>query len=176
MNETGIKTFDDICDSEECTAQTREACSKTHPCGHPCYGYIREKSCLPCLNEKCAVMKSEELHGENENSYCSLCYVEVLSEAPCIRSTCGHIFHFKCLKKRLELKWETARITFRFCECPLCNKWLELPQESPLSKVIQAFKLLFNKIKEKAIKRLAHEEANKDAVLKDPASPYYKNQ
>jgi RCR-type E3 ubiquitin transferase len=59
MSETGIKALDDICDSEECSAQSREACGKTHPCGHPCYGYIREKNCLPCLSEKCAVAKSE---------------------------------------------------------------------------------------------------------------------
>lgn len=41
MSETGIKTFDDICDSDECTSLTKEACSKMLACGHPCYGYIR---------------------------------------------------------------------------------------------------------------------------------------
>jgi hypothetical protein len=92
-----------------------------------------------------------------------------------VRSKCGHIFHFKCLKKRLELKWETARIIFRFCECPLCNQWLELPEESPLTKVLLAFKGLLAKIKDKSMKRLTHEGASKDEVLRDPASPYYKN-
>lgn len=176
MSETGIKTFDDICDGEECAGQTKEACSKTLPCGHPCLGYIRERNCLPCLSEQCALKASSELHGENENSYCSLCYVEVLSEAPCTRSKCGHIFHHKCLRKRLELKWETARITFRFCECPLCNQWLQLPEESPLSKLLQGFTALHLKVKEKALKRLLHEGANKDAPLSDPSSPYYKSE
>lgn len=101
MSESGIKTFDDICDAADCRDQMKEACSKVHSCGHSCSGIIREKTCLPCLKGDCALKASAELHGENEDSYCSLCYVESLSEAPCIQSQCGHIFHLKCLRKRI---------------------------------------------------------------------------
>jgi hypothetical protein len=48
----------------------------------------------------------------------------------------------KCLQKRIELKWGGPRINFRFCECPLCNKWLELPEDLSLSKDLKKFKIL----------------------------------
>lgn len=49
-SETGIKGFDDICDGEECSKIVRTACSKRLKCGHSCYGFIKEKKCLPCLS------------------------------------------------------------------------------------------------------------------------------
>lgn len=41
MSESGIKTFDDICDSVECSKQMKNACSKRLPCGHSCLGIIK---------------------------------------------------------------------------------------------------------------------------------------
>jgi hypothetical protein len=52
---------------------------------------------------------------------------------------------------------------------------MELPEESPLNRTLQTYKILYTKIKEKALKRLTYEEANNDAVLKDSTSPYFKN-
>lgn len=46
----GLKAFDDICDRNECEKLTKRACAKIHGCKHPCYGYIKEAKCLPCLN------------------------------------------------------------------------------------------------------------------------------
>ena len=88
----GIKSFDDICKKKDCEKLSKKACSKIHKCNHPCLGYIREKNCLPCLHEKCATGLVK--HDQNEDSYCSICFVEDLKAKPCVQSACGHIFHY----------------------------------------------------------------------------------
>lgn len=95
MSSIGIKAFDDVCDAVECRKATKNACSKIHKCRHPCMGYINEKECLPCLRESCAKGKVE--HGQDEDSFCSICYIEDLKASPCVKSKCGHIFHYACL-------------------------------------------------------------------------------
>lgn len=134
------------------------ACTKINPCGHPCYGYRGEGKCLPCLNEKCAAANSEALKGVNGGEYCAVCYVEALSAAPCVMSSCGHIFHVKCLKKRYDIKWLTPRIFFNFCYCPLCKKWISVSPDSELYKPAEEFKALHEKIQTMAYDRLKFEE------------------
>ena len=127
------KALSDICRSPDCQESAKHACTKVNPCGHSCYGFRGEKTCLPCLHEKCAE-DNPELNGVNADEYCAVCYVEALSAGPCVRSSCGHIFHVKCLRKRFEIKWLTPRIFFNFCLCPLCKKWITVPPESELYK------------------------------------------
>lgn len=59
-----VKAHADICNAKDCQDAMKVACDKCNPCGHPCYGFKGETSCLPCLDEKCAP-KSPELHGVN---------------------------------------------------------------------------------------------------------------
>jgi Ring finger domain len=80
------------------------ACLVTLKCGHRCCGVKGEKNCLPCLHEDCA-KNDKSLNGITGEEFCNICYVEGLINAPVIRSKCGHMFHYQCLKKKLEMKW-----------------------------------------------------------------------
>ena len=91
-------------------------CSKTLKCGHNCCGYRDEVNCMVCLEDGCD--KNNKIDG---NDYCNICFTESLKSGPCIRTDCGHIFHFLCVLKRLEIGWNGPRITFSFLLCPLCK-------------------------------------------------------
>lgn len=142
------------------------------PCGHACRGFAGEKKCMPCLDEKCCA-ENPELLGQKGDDYCPICYVEALESAPCVRSSCGHIFHLKCIAKRVEIRWLGPRILFNFCACPLCKKWIQLPEENVLHKKINDNLALFEKIKSKCMERLKFEGCEKDEKLVTPTSPYY---
>ena len=113
------------------------------------------------------------MNGQTGEDYCNICFIEALVAAPCVRSSCGHIFHEKCVKKRYEIRWLTPRILFNFCLCPLCKKWINLPEENSLSKSIRENFELFNKIQTMAVERLKFEECDKDEKLTNPKSAYY---
>lgn len=97
---------------------------------------------MPCLNSECA-KKDESLKGVDGDEFCNICFVEGLSSAPVIRSKCGHMFHYICMKKKLEVKWLSPRIVFNFCLCPLCKAWLDLPPDSHLYEELEENRKLF---------------------------------
>ncbi|KAL4472349.1 hypothetical protein ABPG72_002832 [Tetrahymena utriculariae] len=166
------KAFQDICNSKECSLKLKNACNQVLNCGHPCCGIKNELKCLPCLFEKCA-QDNQSLKGVTGEEYCNICFIEGLINAPVMRSKCGHIFHYSCLKKRLEVKWLSPRIVFNFCLCPLCKQWMELAPDSDLYDMIEDNRKLFNTIKDKSIKRLKHEGREKDEKLIKKESPYF---
>mmetsp|Transcript_12589 Transcript_12589/g.43889 ORF Transcript_12589/g.43889 Transcript_12589/m.43889 type:complete len:338 (+) Transcript_12589:217-1230(+) len=94
-----------VCTSEDCIRRKNKACGKRLTCGHNCDGIAREKRCLPCLtcNDKGA-------------EFCNLCWIEDLRAAPCVQLRCGHIFHWHCISKRLELRWTSSKISFTFAK------------------------------------------------------------
>src|SRR5688572_1246162 len=69
-----------------------------------------------------------------------------LGSAPCIKIECGHIFHYECVLKKIQKKWNTARITFAFVECPLCKKWIS---HSALRADLEPIKRLYEDVKVK---------------------------
>ena len=101
---TKVKALQAVCKEEECKKKAENACPKIHQCGHPCSGSLGEINCLPCLEDSCAEKQTTFLMSQKGSDYCRICYIEGLSNAPSIRSKCGHIFHFSCLKKRLGKK------------------------------------------------------------------------
>lgn len=79
-----------------------------------------------------------------------------------MRSSCGHIYHEKCLKKRYEIRWITPRIFFNFCLCPLCKKWITLADDCKLTPNVKNNTELFNKIQHMSVERLKFEGCDKD--------------
>lgn len=79
-----------------------------------------------------------------------------------MRSKCGHIFHFHCMKKKLDVKWLGARINFNFCLCPLCKQWLEFPIECSFFNIMTSHLIMFEDLKKKSFERLKFEERMKD--------------
>jgi len=104
---------------------------------------------------------------------CSICYTERLINAPCIRSTCGHIFHLTCITTRIEKRWHRPRITFGYCNCPNCKMWLEFPDDSALQTKMKENKMLSDDIRTKAMERLKYEKREKDERLIKVGDAYY---
>ena len=54
--------------------------------------------------------------GVTGEDYCGICWVEDLESAPCILLSCGHIFHYECVRAKLRARWPGARISFDFMQ------------------------------------------------------------
>ncbi|KAM3145077.1 regulation of axon guidance [Paramecium bursaria] len=128
-----------VCSSKECQNKSKMSCVKQLKCTHFCSGYINEKTCLNCL--QCSVLGQE---------YCGICCTESLVEGPCIQSLCGHIFHYNCVLMILEKKWVTQYISFSFCMCTLCKRWLEFPKDSLPQKMMTQFNEIFCTVRQQA--------------------------
>jgi len=163
----------DICSQQECTDKLKNACTKVLPCQHSCSGFKGENNCLPCLDEACAERVAPLLNKQKGEDYCMVCWTEGLINAPCIRSSCGHIFHLDCITTRIVKRWHRPRIVFSFCLCPLCKNWLEFPPESDLAVKMGVYKRLFNDIKTKSLERLKYERRDKDERLVTKGDAYY---
>lgn len=167
------KLIPDICTDPECTEKAKDACAVTLECGHSCSGFIKEKKCLPCLNEACQSKSISNLNGQTGEDYCMICGIEKLINAPCIQAGCGHVFHLKCISTRIFKRWHRPRITFNFCNCPLCKQWLEFSTDSPLYIKMDEYKKLFDDIKKKSKERLIYEKRDKDERITTVGDPYY---
>ena len=163
-----LPIFRDVCKKPECVQLMQKACDKMLPCGHTCYGFRGESKCLPCLNEECVNKNSEATHGAKGDDYCPICYTSGLGDAPSIMPQCGHICHLDCLLSRLKKRWPGPRITFAFCECPICRRWASAPHNAEITTEVKLITDTFEDIRKKAIERLKYEGLDKDKRLHDP--------
>lgn len=167
----------EVCNSSECEAKAAECCRELLPCGHACNGVVHEATHLPCLNSGC-VAKSKALAEENKvpnnavdgEEFCGICFVEGLGQAPCIRLSCSHTFHYQCVLNKIKQGPPTMRITFGYLECPLCKAPMDHKNIKDITKPDFELK---KTLEEKARERLKRENLEKDARLVDPASRFY---
>ena len=103
-----------VCSAEDCQEKMDLCCTKTLDCGHLCGGVRGEEKCLPCY-QGCDGVALEK------DAYCSVCYTEPLGQAPTVRLECGHAFHYACVKRILDGRWNGPRMNFGFMGCPLCK-------------------------------------------------------
>ena len=82
------------------------SCPNVLKCNHLCGGVKGEKRCLRCLKEECVNNKNNNNNNEGEgvtyDDYCNICWTEDLASAPSIELDCGHIFHYTCIKQRID--------------------------------------------------------------------------
>lgn len=175
-----IDAFKDVCDEKECEEKLEQACNKLLACGHACPGHDGEISCLPCMQADCNGPKEEEMMktgdkgmGQSGEDYCNICFVESLASAPCIKIGCGHVFHYECLKKKVQSKWHTPRIYFTFCKCPLCQKWITVEEGHKLAPQLKEIRDLFDDISKKSFERLKFEGMDKDKRLTEEGSAWF---
>ncbi|KAE9549406.1 hypothetical protein FO519_007385 [Halicephalobus sp. NKZ332] len=147
-----------ICSHVDCIQLASEACNKILSCGHFCGGIKDEENCLPCF----ICEKSES--KQDTDDLCVICFVDRLGGAPCIKLSCGHLFHFKCVKTVLEKRWAGPRILFRFMHCPLCNALIE---HESLEELLTPLKKLHQDVSEKAKMRLEYDGFPKTEI-QDP--------
>ena len=162
---------DDVCHDEDCKERFYISCEKRLRCGHKCPGVFREFHCPPCIDNTCPGFRGQ--FGQNKHDYCPICYTEGLGASPMVVLSCGHYVHYLCVKKRIETGYPGPKITFNHCLCPTCNKWLNCLEVPDLQNMIDQNKMLYDKIKEMALKRLKFEGMDRDPRLYDPNSPWY---
>ena len=165
-----------ICNSESCSAKNQHRCDKSLDCGHACMGHKGEARCGPCLTEDCeigaeqrALAKITQVHSDE----CSICCTEDLSQAPTVELACHHIFHFQCIKTRLENGWSGATIDFAFVNCPLCATAITSSHLIALKSLLEPFELLKKRVTLRALERLKFEGLDRSKALTNKSSVYY---
>lgn len=166
--------FDYVCMNSECTKKYKSSCKKKLPCGHQCFGCKKESKCPPCLDRECSSYGN--LYDQDKDSYCNICFIEGLGNAPVVLLSCNHYIHYACIEKRLKKKWIGPKITFNHCLCPVCNNWDDCPNVFDIQEIISSNLRLYSQICNMAIERLKFEGLNKDQKLTDPNSKWYNNE
>jgi hypothetical protein len=165
-----------VCSQEDCVKKSAYACMKRHACQHLCCGILYEKGCLPCLRDEClSIHQQSGLKPEINQSgddFCNICFVESLSASPSILLSCGHLFHYLCLKDRLARKWPGSAITFSFAKCPLCSKWME---HYALAREMQDVLSMHAFLEKESLRVMEADGHMKDERLSDPLSSFYQN-
>lgn len=156
------------CREDECLTKRNISCDKILKCGHLCRGIRGERQCPPCLNVDCIASREDT----NEEDYCNICWVEGLGQAPCVKLECRHYFHYNCIRTIIEKGWPSARITFKFMECPLCNQQISHPA---LKRILKQSIDLKKDVSARALGRLKIEGLNNDKRISQKGTKYYNN-
>lgn len=160
--------FVDCCGDEECVKTHADSCNYFNSCGHICSGVKNEKSHLPCLSSECC-----DDDSPSDQSECSICF-DKLKISPVVRlPSCSHLFHYRCLKQTLDIKWGEGKIHFEFFKCPLCRQSFEnlLQMGDQLTSLLRFRKQVY----QMALNQLIQESRDQDETLSDPSSPFFQN-
>lgn len=162
---SGLLSVGNVCVEQQCQEYSANACSKILACGHWCGGIINEVNCLPCLHQKCQSAtnfdpKKPKLTQDGDDM-CMICFTEALSCAPSIQMGCGHVFHFHCARTILQKRWNGARISFAFSQCPICKN--DIYHES-LKELLEPINALKEDVRKKAVMRLKYEGIDKEMI------------
>lgn len=88
---------------------------------------------------------------QDEDAFCNVCWTEGLGAAPSVQLACGHVFHFVCIQRQLEGRWNSANISFGFMECPLCHEEI---RHAALDSTLAPIRVLCADVQSKALQRL----------------------
>ncbi|KAF4109316.1 hypothetical protein G5714_010389 [Onychostoma macrolepis] len=168
-NGTELSAVGSVCSDQDCQEYAKLACSKTHPCGHPCGGVKNEELCLPCLH---GCDKTTACLKQDADDMCMICFTEALSAAPAIQLDCSHVFHLQCTRRVLENRWLGPRITFGFMSCPICKNKIN---HSVLKDLLDPIKELYEDVRRKALMRLEYEGLHKSEAITMSGARFYNN-
>ncbi|XP_043104384.1 E3 ubiquitin-protein ligase MYCBP2 isoform X15 [Puntigrus tetrazona] len=168
-NGTELSAVGSVCSDQDCQEYAKLACSKTHPCGHPCGGVKNEELCLPCLH---GCDKTAACLKQDADDMCMICFTEALSAAPAIQLDCSHVFHLQCTRRVLENRWLGPRITFGFMSCPICKNKIN---HSVLKDLLDPIKELYEDVRRKALMRLEYEGLHKSEAITMSGARFYNN-
>ncbi|XP_074945281.1 E3 ubiquitin-protein ligase MYCBP2 isoform X47 [Phalacrocorax aristotelis] len=164
---TELSAVGSVCSDTDCQEYAKIACSKTHPCGHPCGGVKNEEHCLPCLH---GCDKNATTLKQDADDMCMICFTEALSAAPAIQLDCSHVFHLQCCQRVLENRWLGPRITFGFMSCPICKNKIN---HTVLKDLLDPIKELYEDVRRKALMRLEYEGLHKSEAITTPGVRFY---
>ena len=103
-----------VCRKGACRRKLPRCCLASLPCGHRCHGVRGERllsaseRCCLCLDPSCDEASSAGRRA-TQDDYCQICWVERLGSAPCSRLSCGHVFHYDCLLRRIGSHGDSAQ-------------------------------------------------------------------
>jgi hypothetical protein len=132
---------------------------------------------LPCLDKKCIENLNASLSNDkkmlqdfSDDDYCGICMVAGLGQEPCVKlGNCKHIFHLNCLKRKVEGKWPSPRMTFDFVNCSACKIPITVPDHPELNVFLNKIYALKRDMENKAVEKAKAEGLEKDERLKsDP--------
>eukprot|EP00493_Phyllostaurus_siculus_P002849 UN02862 len=73
---------------------------------------------MPCLDKSCPAYFPDL--NQCKDDFCNICFTDSLGSEACIQLDCGHIFHYDCIKKKIEEGKNSApKIDFGYLNCPL---------------------------------------------------------
>ena len=139
-------------------------------CGHKCKGTRGETACLPCLEPEC---REAESRLPDKEEMCTICYTSSLEDEPSVQLDCGHIFHANCVRRLLQHKWNTLKISFSFMDCPKCKRAIEASHCPPVNHELKKLNKLRSNIETKAVKAAKEEGLDKDPRLTTPGDFFY---
>lgn len=166
---TELSAVGSVCSDQDCQEYAKLACSKTHPCGHPCGGVKNEDLCLPCLH---GCDKTATCLKQDADDMCMICFTEALSAAPAIQLDCSHVFHLQCTRRVLENRWLGPRITFGFMSCPICKNKIN---HLVLKDLLDPIKELYEDVRRKALMRLEYEGLHKSEAITMSGARFFNN-
>ncbi|XP_062420974.1 E3 ubiquitin-protein ligase MYCBP2 isoform X2 [Pungitius pungitius] len=166
-NGTELSAVGSVCSDPDCQEYAKLACSKTHPCGHPCGGVKNEEACLPCLH---GCDKNTGCLKQDADDMCMICFTEALSAAPAVQLDCTHVFHLQCTRRVLENRWLGPRITFGFMLCPICKNKIN---HSVIKDLLDPIKELYEDVRRKALMRLEYEGLHKSEAITTPGARFH---
>ncbi|KAI5730737.1 hypothetical protein M8J76_016854 [Diaphorina citri] len=143
---SGLLAIGNVCADPDCQEHSKNACTRFHPCGHPCHGIRGEESCLPCLygcDQGSHSNPDTRPLKQDADDMCMICFTEALACAPAIQLECGHVFHYHCTRSVL---------------CPICKSPI---QHKALADVLKPVRSLMEDVKRKALMRLEYEGLDK---------------
>ncbi len=170
-----------VCSNEACRELARLACPKLLDCGHPCPGVAADSVCLPCLHhcEQPTTMTvastSPRTLTQDQDDQCMICFSSSLEEEPCVQVACGHVFHFQCVKKLLQTRWNGPRVSFGFAQCPICKVSLLDNFPTSLSEYATPIHALYDEVRRKALKRLEHDGVDMSGKTEDERAVFAMN-
>lgn len=141
-----------VCSTADCVELAKSLCTRTLPCGHACNGVRDEATCLPCLRG-C----SKDVVKMDADDQCPICFTSSLSDEPCIRLDCAHVFHYRCVQRLLTNRWTGPRIVFGFCRCSVCSQSLLQSTHPLLAAALQPLRELYGEVRKKALMRLSYD-------------------
>ena len=144
-------------------------------CSDLLYGWniYNTSSSKPTTHHKSNTQKSKKkkYNINTKVDYCQICYVDPLWTIPTIKLTsCGHTFHLECIETILKMRWNGAKISFKFRGCPLCKIDMKHPKLDYLNKDID---ILYDKLSEKMMNRLKYEKLDSHFDIINENGRYY---
>jgi len=163
-------TLELCCNDEDCLQARELSCEKMLPCGHPCGGVRGEGTCLPCLH--CGPAEGEEPLLQDADDFCVVCYTYAISHQPAIRLECGHIIHYACVRRLLEMRWNGPVISFGFWGCPQCRQKISHPL---LKDLVDPIKTLFQDVQRKALLRLQYDGLENAPAITESGGQFFED-